>query len=41
MREVFEDWQLDDPAGESIETFRRVRDEIKVRVVQLIASLSL
>jgi arsenate reductase (thioredoxin) len=41
MREVFEDWQLDDPAGDSIETFRRVRDEIKVRVVQLIASLSL
>jgi len=36
LREVFQDWQLDDPAGESIETFRRVRDEIKQRVVQLI-----
>jgi arsenate reductase (thioredoxin) len=35
-REVFEDWQLDDPEGESIETFRRVRDEIKVRVMNLL-----
>jgi arsenate reductase (thioredoxin) len=35
-REVFEDWQLDDPEGESIETFRRVRDEIKVRVMALL-----
>ncbi|WP_082803640.1 MULTISPECIES: arsenate reductase, glutathione/glutaredoxin type [unclassified Anabaena] len=40
LREVFEDWQLDDPQGESIETFRRVRDEVKERVVKLIASLS-
>ncbi|HIK06353.1 MAG TPA: arsenate reductase, glutathione/glutaredoxin type [Trichormus sp. M33_DOE_039] len=40
IREVFEDWQLDDPTGESIETFRRVRDEVKERVVKLIASLS-
>ncbi len=36
MREVFEDWQLDDPEGESIETFRRVRDQVKERVIQLI-----
>jgi arsenate reductase (thioredoxin) len=40
IRDVFEDWQLDDPEGESIETFRRVRDEVKERVVKLIASLS-
>lgn len=40
LREVFEDWQLDDPEGESIETFRRVRDEVKERVVKLIESLS-
>ncbi len=40
LRDVFEDWQLDDPAGQSIETFRRVRDEIKERVVKLIDSLS-
>ncbi|MEH2453599.1 arsenate reductase, glutathione/glutaredoxin type [Nostoc sp.] len=40
LRDVFEDWQLNDPAGQSIETFRRVRDEIKQRVVKLIESLS-
>ncbi len=40
LREVFQDWQLDDPAGEPIETFRRVRDEIKERVVMLIDTLS-
>ncbi|AUT02593.1 arsenate reductase, glutathione/glutaredoxin type [Nostoc sp. CENA543] len=40
IREVFEDWQLDDPEGESIDTFRRVRDEVKERVVKLISSLS-
>ena len=40
LREVFQDWQLDDPEGQSIETFRRVRDEIKERVNQLIPSLS-
>ncbi|MDY6802303.1 MAG: arsenate reductase, glutathione/glutaredoxin type [Cyanobacteriota bacterium] len=35
-REIFEDWQLDDPDGQPIETFHRVRDEIKERVQQLI-----
>ncbi|MCC5625945.1 arsenate reductase, glutathione/glutaredoxin type [Nostoc sp. CHAB 5715] len=40
LRDVFEDWQLDDPAGQSIEVFRRVRDEVKERVVKLIESLS-
>lgn len=40
VREVFEDWQLDDPDGQPIETFHRVRDEIKARVEQLIAKLS-
>ncbi len=39
-REVFEDWQLDDPDGQPIETFYRVRDEIKARVEKLIASLA-
>ena len=39
LREVFEDWQLDDPEGESIETFRRVRDQVKERVINLINSL--
>lgn len=37
-REVFEDWQLDDPA-EQPEIFSRVRDEIQQRVMQLLASL--
>jgi arsenate reductase (thioredoxin) len=37
-REVFEDWQLDDPA-EQPEIFPRVRDEVKERVEQLIEAL--
>jgi glutathione/glutaredoxin type arsenate reductase len=40
LREIFSDWQLDDPEGQSIETFRRVRDEVKERVVKLIQSLN-
>lgn len=40
MREVFQDWQLDDPDGQPIETFHRVRDEIKERVEKLIETLS-
>lgn len=39
MREVFEDWQLDDPA-EQPEIFLRVRDQIKERVTQLIESVN-
>jgi len=39
-REVFEDWQLDDPDGQPLETFYRVRDEIKQRVTKLISSLA-
>jgi arsenate reductase len=37
LRDIFEDWQLDDPA-EQPEIFPRVRDEIKVKVTQLIDS---
>ena len=40
LREGLEDWQLDDPEGESIETFQRVRDEVKERVAKLVESLS-
>ena len=40
LREIFEDWQLDDPDGQPLETFRRVRDEIKERVSQLIEKMS-
>jgi arsenate reductase (thioredoxin) len=39
-QEVFEDWELDDPDGQSRQTFERVRDEIKQRVSKLINQLS-
>ena len=39
-QEVFEDWELDDPDGQPLETFHRVRDEIKERVTKLIEQLS-
>lgn len=38
-REVFQDWQLDDPA-EQPEIFPRVRDEVKERVMALIESVA-
>jgi arsenate reductase (thioredoxin) len=38
-REVFEDWQLDDPAVQP-EIFPRVRDEIRARVLDLIGKLA-
>ncbi|MDB9515298.1 arsenate reductase, glutathione/glutaredoxin type [Kamptonema animale CS-326] len=41
LREVFEDWQLDDPDGQPIETFYRVRDEVKERVNKLLKSLTI
>lgn len=40
LREVFQDWQLDDPEGQPLETYRRVRGEVKERVEKLIQSLS-
>jgi arsenate reductase (thioredoxin) len=40
LREVFEDWELDDPEGKDIEVFRNVRDQIKERVAKLLESLS-
>lgn len=36
---VTEDWGLDDPAGQPIETVRHIRDQIAVRVGQLLDSL--
>lgn len=39
VRDVFEDWQLEDPEGQPIETFRRVRNEIKERVAALISEV--
>ncbi|MBV7706167.1 arsenate reductase ArsC [Nocardia nova] len=35
----YRDWQLDDPAGRDIAAVRRIRDEIRSRVEQLIAEL--
>ncbi|WP_248582627.1 arsenate reductase ArsC [Nocardioides sp. InS609-2] len=35
----YEDWQLDDPAGQDIESVRPIRDEIRGRVEQLLAEL--
>ncbi len=35
----YEDWELEDPAGKDIETVREVRDEIKRRVKELLASI--
>ena len=36
----YEDWKLDDPAGQDIEAVRAIRDDIKDRVTALIASLA-
>lgn len=35
----YEDWKLDDPAGQGIEGIRPIRDEIKTRIQQLITEL--
>ena len=37
----YEDWELADPAGQPVEFVRAVRDEIRGRVEQLMASLSI
>jgi arsenate reductase len=34
-----EDWKLDDPAGQSIENVRAIRDDIRQRVQALLAEL--
>lgn len=36
----YEDWEMDDPAGQDLETVRRIRDEIGARVDRLIAELA-
>ena len=35
----YEDWVLDDPAGQDLTTVRRVRDEIRGRVERLLSEL--
>lgn len=36
----YEDWVLDDPAGQGIDAVRRIRDEIRARVVMLLEELA-
>ena len=35
----YEDWELDDPAGQGIEAVRPIRDEIRAEVERLLAEL--
>lgn len=35
----YEDWELDDPAGQGTEAVRRIRDDIKARIQALAAEL--
>ena len=35
----YEDWELDDPAGQGLDAVRPIRDEIRARVTSLIDSL--
>lgn len=35
----YEDWELEDPAGQGVEAIRPIRDEIERRVLDLLASL--
>jgi len=36
----YEDWKLDDPAGQDIEAVRPIRDEIRARIEKLIGELA-
>ena len=35
----YEDWELDDPAGQDLEAVRAIRDDIRARVEALVAEL--
>lgn len=35
----YEDWKLDDPAGQGIEAVRPIRDDIRTRIERLVAEL--
>ncbi len=37
----YEDWALDDPAGQPLEAVRPIRDEIRRRIEELLASLGI
>lgn len=36
----YEDWTLDDPAGQDADAVRAIRDDVRARVVQLIEELT-
>ncbi|GAA2186027.1 hypothetical protein GCM10009786_04960 [Leucobacter alluvii] len=35
----YEDWKLDDPAGQDLDSVRPIRDEIRTRISQLVSEL--
>jgi arsenate reductase (thioredoxin) len=35
----YEDWELDDPAGQDLDTVRRIRDDLDQLVQKLVAEL--
>jgi arsenate reductase (thioredoxin) len=35
----YEDWKLDDPAGQDLDTVRVIRDDIRTRIEQLLSEL--
>ncbi|GAA2185978.1 hypothetical protein GCM10009786_04690 [Leucobacter alluvii] len=35
----YEDWKLDDPAGQDLDAVRPIRDEIRTRISQLVSEL--
>ena len=36
----YEDWELDDPAGQGVDAVRPIRDEIRIRIEALIAEIA-
>ena len=36
----YEDWELDDPAGQDVETVRAIRDDIKGRIEALVSEIA-
>ena len=36
----YEDWQLDDPAGQGLDAVRPIRDEIRARIEALVAEMA-
>lgn len=36
----YEDWELEDPAGQDLETVRHIRDDIKGRIQRLVSDLT-